>query len=157
MSVGILDIVGWSLPMLIFFFATNYWQFMAASLINCITVINSIANQCFLVEDVAHDQRIKAYNYSGLVGSLCTLFVPVSGLLISKYTLVPAIRMLYLFAFCSMFLASVCKLAFLKETSVGMKMMETSDLSLNPFKNMPRQVKYILGNSKLVLLFSMNI
>jgi MFS family permease len=157
LSVGLLDMIGWSFPMLIYFFAVDYWQFLIAALINCITVINGVASQCFLVEDVAHDQRIKAFNYSGLVGALCTLFVPVSGLLISRFSLVPAIRMLYLFAFCSMFLAAVCKLVFLRETSVGKKMMENNDLSPNPFLNMPRQVKYILGNKKLILLFSMNI
>ena len=156
-SLAILDIIGWAIPMLIYFFARSYWQFVLAALINCVTIINGIASQLFIVEDVKNEQRIKAFNYMGMVTSFSMLFVPVTGFLINKYSLVPAIRMLYLFAFSSMFLAAILKLIFLKETRIGKKMMKESNLSINPFLNLPRQFRFLIGNSKLIMLFSLNI
>lgn len=157
LSVALLDLLGWAFPMLIYFFATEYWQFMLASLINCITVIGGIANQCFLVEDVDHDKRIIAFSFSSVTGSICGLFVPITGLLIGKMTLVPAIRILYLFSFFSMGAAAIGKYVFLRETSVGKKLMAESEPLGNPFKKLTKPARYIFGNTRLVLLFLMNI
>lgn len=156
-TVSVLDLIGWSLPMLIYFFATEYWQFLVAAMINCITVINGIASQCFLVEDVEHDKRIRAFSFSSVIGSLCGLFVPITGILIGKLTLVPAIRILYLFSFFSMGAAAVGKYIFLRETSVGKRLMAEKEPLGNPFKNLQKPARYILGNTRLILLFIMNI
>jgi|GEM_PF-3153169 len=156
-TTGVLDFLGWSVPMLIYFFATNFWMFLLASLINCITVINNISSQCFMVEDVDQDKRIRGFSFSSVIGSVCGLFVPITGLLIQKVTLVPAIRALYMFAFISMGTAAVCKLIFYRETSVGRKLMAERVPLGNPFKNLLKPAHYILGNRKLILLFSMNI
>jgi len=156
-SVTVLDLLGWSLPMLIYFFATEYWQFLVAAVINCITVIGGIANQCFLAEDVEHEKRISAFSFSSVTGSLCGLFVPLTGILIGKMTLVPAIRILYLFSFFSMGVAAVGKYVFLRETSVGKKLMAQRGPLGNPFTNLKKPVMYIFGNTKLILLFIMNI
>jgi len=156
-TVGVLDLVGWAFPMLLYFFAKEYWQFMLAAVINCITVINGIASPCFLVEDVDPRMRIKAFNFSAITISLCGLFVPITGLLIKKYELVPAIRYLYLFAFLCMGTAAIGKLLFYKETSIGQKMMAQRAPIGNPVKKLMVPIVYIFRNSRLIFLFSMNV
>lgn len=159
LTVGILDLAGWGIPMLIYFFADSYWQFMLAALINCVTVINGIVSPCFLTEDVGETDRIKAFNFQAIVSSLCGIFVPITGLLIRKFEFIPAIRMLYLFAFISMSAASIGKLVFYRETSVGKALMSKAHVkkAYNPFLTMLKPIRYILANRNLVFLFAMNI
>lgn len=156
-TVGVLDLVGWAVPMLLYFFARDYWQFMLAAVINCITVINGIASPCFLVEDVAPEMRIKAFNFSAITISMCGLFVPITGLLIKHFEFVPAIRYLYLFAFFCMGTAAIGKLIFYRETSIGKKMMAQRSRTGNPIKKLMVPIAYIFKNSRLIFLFSMNV
>lgn len=156
-TVGILDLAGWAVPMLIYSLAENYWQFMLAAMVNCITVINGIVSPCFLVEDVEAEVRIKAFNFSAITSSLCGIFVPVTGLIIKRFEFIPAIRALYLFAFICMGTAAVCKLAFLRETSVGKEMMKRKATLGNPIRKLLNPLRYIFANHRLVFLFSLNI
>ena len=157
-TLGILDFIGWAVPMLLFFLASEYWLFMAASLINCITVINGIAGQCFFVEDVSHEQRIHVFNYTSIVGSLCTLFTPLSGLFIKKAGFLPAMRAMFFFSFISMGMLAFCKLLFLRETSVGIKMKRMKrEKNNNLFKDCVKTLSYILSNKILLVLLSVDL
>lgn len=156
-AAGILDMIGWALPMLIFALSSKPWHFMLASLINCLVTINGVATSCLMVEDVPKDRRLLSNRYSNIVSSLCTLFVPISGILINRLTLVPAMRMLYAFAAISMFLAAFGKLRFIRETTVGKELMNPKNLDINPLKVLPRQMRFLLANKQLLMLFSLNL
>ncbi len=156
-AAGILDIIGWALPMFIFAFATAYWHFIAASLINCLVVVNGVATTCLMVEDVPKEKRLHAQSYMGMMGALCSLFVPLSGVLISHFTLVPAMRMMYLFAAVSMLAAALAKLIFARETTIGAQLRSRKKLDINPFKVMPRQMRSLVRNKQLLVLFVLNL
>lgn len=156
-AAGILDIIGWAVPMLIFSFASKPWHFVVASLINCIVVVSAVTNACLLAEDVPKDRRLLAQSYMGMMGALCTLFVPISGLLINRLSLVPAMRWMYLFAAASMFAAALGKLVFVRETTVGREMMKRRRQQVNPFRVFPRQARLLLANRRLLALFGLNL
>ncbi len=157
LAAGILDIIGWAVPMLIFSFATTFWQFIAASLINCLVVVNGVATTCLMVEDVPKEKRLHAQSYMGMMGALCSLFVPLSGLMINNLSLVPAMRILYFFAAVSMLAAALCKLIFARETRIGAALRQRKNLDVNPFKVMPRQMRGLLQNKQLLVLFVLNL
>ena len=156
-SAAVLDFIGWAFPMLIYFFATTYWQFLLAAVINCLTVINGIISQCFFTEDVEEKSRLKSFNFNAIATSVCGFFVPLTGLFISRFGFLPAIRGLYLFAFFSMAAMAVCKFFLLRETSVGKAMMERREPLRNPVSILMKPLRYVVGNRRLVFLFSVNI
>ncbi len=156
-SAAVLDFIGWAFPMLIYFFATTYWQFLLAAVINCLTVINGIISQCFFTEDVEEKARLKSFNFNAIATSVCGFFVPLTGLFISRFGFLPAIRGLYLFAFFSMAAMAVCKFFLLRETSVGKAMMERREPLRNPVSILMKPLRYVVGNRRLVFLFSVNI
>jgi len=156
-TAGVIDLIGWGVYMCMLASAHDFRMFMTASLINCITVVGEVATNCFMAEDVSQKDRVVAYNFSTIVSSSCAFLVPISGLLINRFSLVPAMRGLYLFACISMSLAALCKLFLLKETSVGKGLMAHGRNIKNPFARLPEIIKYIVGNKKLMLLLSLNI
>lgn len=155
-SVGILDMVGWALPMFIYSFATSYIHFFIAALINCITVINGIANQCYFIEDVELKDRITVFNSCSLFINLCGFVVPISGYIISQLGLITAMRRLYFFAGVIMIIAAIFKLIFLKETTVG-KMMKNQKFQGNLFASFKRSLLYIFNHRILIVLLAINI
>lgn len=156
-TAGMIDLLGWGVYMFMLAFASDFKMFLLAALVNCTTTIGGVATSCFMSEDVSKEDRIIAYNFNTIVASSCSFLVPVSGLLINRFALVPAMRGLYIFACISMSASALCKLFFLKETSVGRKLKAQGREIRNPFSQLPHILKYILGNNRLLLLLSMNI
>ena len=156
-TMGLIDIFGWALPMLVYFLAEDFWQFLAAALINSITVINSVTYQCFLTEDVDSDKRIETFKTFSVVSAVCGLFVPITGILIGRYTLVPTVRWLYFIAFFSMASFGIFRLILLKETSIGRQMIDQHTSGTYPLKSLIKLLIYFLQNKKLIILFAMYI
>lgn len=156
-TAGVIDLIGWGVYMFMLASAHDFNMFMTASLLNCITIVGEVATNCFMAEDVSQKDRVVAYNFSTIVSSSCAFLVPISGLLINRFSLVPAMRGLYVFSCISMSLAALCKLFLLKETSVGKGLMAHGRDIKNPFARLPEIIKYILGNKKLMLLLAINI
>lgn len=46
-SVAIFDLISWVASTLVLAFASNFWHFLLAAILNSFTVINTIASQCF--------------------------------------------------------------------------------------------------------------
>lgn len=118
------DIISWSIPILIWMFAQNFWWFLAAAVISSLLMIPSTSWQCLLVEDCNPKQLVNVYTWVNIAGLLAVFFAPLSALLVSKFTLVPTVRILYAFAFLSMSAKFILLYIFSTETKQGIKRME---------------------------------
>ncbi len=156
-TAGMIDLIGWGVYMLMLSGAEDFRMFLAAALVNCITTIGGVSTSCFMSEDVSQEDRIFAYTCTTIVSTSCSFVAPLAGIVISRYSLVPAMRGLYLFACVSMSLSALCKLFLLKETSIGDRLKAQGNRIRNPFAMFPDIIRYVLGNKRLLLLLSMNI
>jgi len=79
-----------------------------------------------LIEDAEKNQITKINSLVVVSGQLSVLFAPISALLFSRLTLVPAIRILYINAFVIMTLKIVLLYIFSRETGRGLIRLEES-------------------------------
>jgi MFS family permease len=125
-ATGIFDFIAWCIPCLIWWRAENFWYFLVAALISGIMMIPNNGWDCLLIEDAEKSQIPKINSLVIVCGQLSVLFAPIAAILFSRYTLVPAIRILYLNAFIVMTLKVVLVYALSRETEMGVIRMEES-------------------------------
>jgi MFS family permease len=130
-TTAIFDFIAWSLPCLIWMLARNFWFFLGAQLINGAWKVTQNSWDCLLVEDVEKEKITKVYSLVIVAGQLSALFAPIASLLVARYSLVPAVRILYLNAFVVMTAKIIILYAASHETATGViRMRETKGKSV---------------------------
>lgn len=119
-STAVFDLLSWSLPSLIWAFSQSFWYFAVAALFNGMMRITTVSWNCLLVEDAPKDKITHIYSWIIIAGNLSALFAPISSILVSRLTLIPAIRILYINAFVMMTLKVIVLYRFTTETGIGM-------------------------------------
>ncbi|GHV61077.1 hypothetical protein AGMMS49587_04260 [Spirochaetia bacterium] len=123
-TTAIFDFICWSLPCLIWWRAENFWFFLVAALFNGSMKVTTNSWDCLLVEDAEKSQITRLYSLVGICGQLSALFAPISSIMVSRLTLVPAIRILYINAFVVMTAKLLLLYFFSRETGTGMVRLE---------------------------------
>ena len=118
------DFVAWSIPVLIWAFAQNFWWFLAAALFNSIMHIGVVAFECSWVDDLEEKYLANAINWFHILFLSAVFASLISGFFVERYSLVPVMRILYLAAFIIMTTRVVLLIIFLKETERGKERME---------------------------------
>lgn len=127
----IFDILSWSVPCLIWAFAQNFWWFMVAAALNGLWQITDNSWNCLLVEDADKSKMVSIYSWIHVSGQLAVFFAPISALIVNQLTLIPAMRILYLFAFVSMTAKFIILYKYGTETRTGeIRMRETNGMSI---------------------------
>jgi MFS family permease len=127
----VFDFIAWSIPCLIWMGAQNFWFFLIAALFNGTMKVTTNSWDCLLVEDAEKSQITRIYSLVVSCGHLSALFAPISSLLVSRFTLVPAVRILYINAFVVMTTKLILLYIFSRETRTGMvRMRETRGESI---------------------------
>lgn len=122
----IFDIISWSIPCLIWAVAQNFTYFVVAALINSVWRVTHNSWQCLLVEDTAPDQLVDVYSWIYIGGLLAAFVSPLTGIWIARFSLVPTMRGLYLFALVMMTAKFVIMNGMVTETRQGqVRMQET--------------------------------
>ncbi len=120
------DLLSWSIPMMILSVSQNFNFFLAAAIIGSMWRISSTSWSCMLVEDADQSQLVHIYTWIEIAGYSAAFFTPIAGLLIGKFSLVPTVRGLYLFAFVMMTTKFLVFNYFVTETGQGkVRMQET--------------------------------
>ena len=125
-TTAIFDFIAWGIPCIIWWNAQNFWFFMAAGLLNGTMRVAANAWDCLLVEDTDKSQITGIYSLKVVAGQLAVFFTPISALLILKFSLVPAIRILYLNAVVLVAVKIFLLYFFSSETSRGKSRIEES-------------------------------
>ncbi|WP_010259946.1 MFS transporter [Treponema primitia] len=130
-TTALFDFIAWSIPCLIWLRAENFWFFLVAALFNGTMKVTTNSWDCLLVEDAEKSQITRIYSLVISCGHLSALFAPISSILVSRLTLVPAIRILYINAFIVMTIKIILLYAFSRETQTGMiRVRETRGKSM---------------------------
>jgi MFS family permease len=130
-TTAIFDFTAWSIPCLIWLRAENFWFFLVAALFNGTMKVTQNSWDCLLVEDAEKTEITKIYSLVICCGQLSALFAPIASILVSRLTLVPAVRILYLNAFIVMTVKLIVLYLFSRETRTGIiRRQETRGVSV---------------------------
>lgn len=131
MATLIFDILSWSVPCLLWALAQNIWWFYAAAVFNGLWQITENSWTCLLVEDADKRKMVNIYSWIYVSGQLSVFFAPLSALLVGSLTIIPAMRILYLFSCVSMTAKFIILFFYCEETEVGKaRLAETKGKSI---------------------------
>lgn len=99
LTTALFDLVAWSVPCLIWAVSQNFWHFVVAAVINGAWQVTQNSWDCLLVEDVDREQIPRVYSLVKVAADCSALFVPIAAVLVARFGLVPAVRVLYVNAF----------------------------------------------------------
>ena len=126
LTTFISDLLAWSVPCLIWAAAQDIRYFIVAVIFNAMWRIPHNSWTCLLVEDADEDQLVHIWTWIYIAGLLSGFFAPLAGVLIGAIELVPAVRLMYLFAFVMMTIKAWILYRFSNETRQGyIRMQET--------------------------------
>jgi MFS family permease len=125
-ATAIFDFIGWCLPCIIWWRAEGIWFFIAAALLNGAIQIPANSWDCLLIEDAEKSQITKIQSLVVVAAQFSVFFAPITAVLFSRFTLVPAIRILYINAFFVMSLKMALLYIFSRETGMGKIRLEES-------------------------------
>ena len=130
-ATAVFDFIAWCIPCLIWWRAEGFWFFAVAAVLNSALQVAENSWYCLLIEDAEKSEIVSLNTLTTICGQFSVFFVPISAILISHLTLVPAIRILYINGFVVMTLKVVLLYIFGKETRMGMiRMKETHGKSI---------------------------
>jgi DHA1 family tetracycline resistance protein-like MFS transporter len=122
----IFDLLSWSVPVLIWAVAQNFYFFVAAAIVNSLWRVTLNSWTCLTVEDADQEHLLDIYAWIYISGQMAVFFAPIAGILITQFSLVPTMRGLYLLALVMMTAKIVVMNAFVKETQQGTVRMQES-------------------------------
>jgi MFS family permease len=127
------DFLSWSVPAFIWAISQNFYYFVVAAIFNGMWRVSHVSWTCLFVEDRQTDpkQIVDIYTWLYISGLLTAFISPIAGVLIQTFTLVPTMRVLYLFAGVMFTVKLLSTNAMVKETEHGLqRMKETKDQSI---------------------------
>jgi len=127
----VFDLLSWCIPCLIWWRAQNFWFFLTAALLNGAMKVPTNSWDCLLIEDAEKKEITNIYSLVIICGQFSAFFAPIASVLVSRLTLVPAIRILYVNAFIIMAIKTLILYLASKETVIGKtRMAETKGQSI---------------------------
>ncbi|MCL2052494.1 MAG: MFS transporter [Lachnospiraceae bacterium] len=153
------DAFGWVVACLIWAFSNNFWLFLLAAILNSFDKINWTAWFCLLIEDADPKDLVGVYSWTHIAGLVAVFLAPISGLLISNYSLVPVVRVLYVIFAVNMMIKIVITYRHCTETKRGLiRMEETKNTPLikmlNEYKTL---VPSILKNREIMKVITISV
>jgi MFS family permease len=125
LTLAIFDTTAWSIPCLIWAGASfvapewAFWAFAGASLVNGTWQVTQNAWDCLLVEGLDPKRIPALYSLVMVAGHLSALLAPIAAVMVAQFSLVPAVRILYLNACVVMSAKVVLLYAITRETEMG--------------------------------------
>ena len=126
LSTAVFDVIAFVIPCIIWWQAVNFWFFFVAAFLNGAMKVSQVSWNCLLVEDADKDQIPHLFSLVIVSGQLCAFFAPISSILVSRLTLVPAVRILYINALILMSLKIILLYLFCNESRIGQAEMKNS-------------------------------
>ena len=136
-TTAIFDVLAWCVPCLMWFAASFvapqmvFWAFLGASIVNSSLQISQNAWDCLMVEDADREQLPRIYSLVMVAGHLSALFAPISATLVVHFSLMTALRILYVNAAVVMLAKIVWLYLWSHETGTGaVRMAQTKGVSV---------------------------
>ena len=114
------DLVGWSVPCLVWAISADFSHFLIAAAFNSVWRVSHTSWTCLLVEDTDPDLLVDVYAWIYIANLVVAFIAPFGGLLIQRFTLVPTMRGLLVLAFVMMTAKFFATNALTTETRQGL-------------------------------------
>ena len=125
------DVLGWCVPCLVWAVAQNFWFFLIAMVLNSFEQINQTSWSCLLIEDAEQSKVVGIYTWITIAGLLAVFFAPISGILMSNFSLIPVMRTLYFIFATGMLIKTFITYKYTTETGQGkIRKEETKNTSM---------------------------
>lgn len=149
----IFDIFAWTIPSLISALAQNFWYFLGAAVINSLWRVTHNSWTCLLVEDAEEEHLVDMFTWIHIANQLVGLFAPLAGIIIARYSLVPTMRALYIFAAIMFTVKATITYVFTEETEQGkIRLQETrSESVFSVFNGYGDVLRHILHTPETLL------
>jgi len=118
------DLFSWTVSMVLWAFAQNFWWFFAAVFFNSAVRVTMVSWNLLVSEDATEDQRTRVFGIVNLLGSLGGIVSLGAGLLIDSFGVVPTMRVTYLAGAVSMTTMFVVRFFFTTETENGRRVRD---------------------------------
>lgn len=115
----IFGLLGWTIPCLLWALAHNYLDFIAAAAFNSMWQVTGNGFACMIVEDGSQDSLVHIWTVINLMGLVAGFLVPIAGIFIAHFTLVPTMRAIYFGSMVMMTIRFVWLYFLSRETSIG--------------------------------------
>jgi MFS family permease len=115
----IFDILSWTVPSIISALAQNFWYFLIAASVNSLWRVTHNSWTCLLVEDAEENDLVDIFTWIHIANQLVGLIAPLAGLIIARYSLIPTMRGLYIFAAIMFTVKATVTYIFTEETEQG--------------------------------------
>jgi len=126
-TMAISDSISWAIPCLIWAFSQDFNWFLVAAIFNGMFPPGANAWECMLVEDAESDKIVQLFNWIYIANVIAVFFAPIAGILIGVFTLVPVMRVLFIFSAISMTAKFILHYRYSHETKQGViRMKETA-------------------------------
>ena len=136
----LLDLVSWTMPMLIWAFSQNFATFVVAAILNASGKIVSVSWYLLVIEDVEPQDRSRVFGILNLLGAACGLMTPLVGLLIEQFGVVPVLRVYYFLGAISMTAMFFLRNGITDETRNGQAAMREHQ-GLHPLESFRRNLQ----------------
>lgn len=149
------DLIAWSLALLLWALARNFWGFLLATSVNGLQAIPATSWTCWLVEDYPPEKRLPIFTALQMVSPLAAFVTPIGGWLIRRCGVVPGTRLLYFFAFVCMTVMFLGRHRCTTESCVGESRRRATGTHTIPdsFRDYLRSLRLLLENRAAMVYF----
>lgn len=153
------DILSWTVATLLWAVSQNFWFFVIAAIVNGFQKVPNTAFYCLLVEDTQPKERTYVFTLLQLISVVGGLSAPLGGLLVHYFSLVPAVRIMFVLASILMTIQFIGRHFATRETEIGYrKMKEAKSMSVREgMADYISVTKSMLGNRALLMIFGVYI
>ncbi|MCL1800752.1 MAG: MFS transporter [Promicromonosporaceae bacterium] len=142
-ATAIFDVTAWVIPALIWAVAQNFWYFLFASIINGSLQVTWNSWDALMIEDADREQIPRIYALVRIAADCSAFFMPIAALLVSRYGLIHAVRILYVNAAIVMIAKVVVLFLVSRETRTGtIRMAATRGV---PIRTLLGEYRGVLG------------
>ncbi|MCX7026990.1 MAG: MFS transporter [Spirochaetes bacterium] len=127
----IFDILSWTISMVIWALARSYIWFLAAAVFNSIVRVVYVSWNLLISEDANDEQRSTIFGWINIIGTFGGFTTLVGGMFITRFGVVPSMRILFLAGALSMTSMFFLRYLGTRETAMGKILMDkTKEISL---------------------------
>ncbi|CAG1011428.1 hypothetical protein ANAEL_04175 [Anaerolineales bacterium] len=124
LTLLIADLLGWSMPCLIWAVAQDFRFFVAAAAMNSLWRISNTAWTCLMVEDAEERHLVHIWTWI-FIFAVCSAFIaPLGGWFVGRFGLIPAVRGLFTFGFVVLSAKAIVLYLYSHETRRGIQRRE---------------------------------
>ncbi len=120
----VFGLAAWTLPCALWAAAAGYWHFLIAAVFNAMWRFTGNCFSCMIVEDGDNDKLIHIYAILNLIGLIAGFILPLVGLCIDRFTLVPTMRAIYFAAMLVISAKYILHYFLTRESAIGKRRME---------------------------------